>query len=231
MSVIGDLHMKEPLLVVGACVDKTIRGLRSKERVIVELLVVVRLLVGRPFRWFVVTAVEESLTKPSSVGEFCPFEVIARISSVLNLANTPLLPVGAGSREAVREKGSVIVDRDPGQSDGPIGRQLVRIEEDPGLSVKRCRPVQDRLVLQPIVAGEEEAIPTPERDAELLIVPQFLQARLNRLSGGDRRKVTRCHIVLRLDPVLRTSRVDLLQPSVRIGDADAVQDVDPILRR
>ena len=72
LFVIGDFRVKEPFLLVGACVDKTIRRLRGGEGVVVELLVVVRLLVDRPFRRRIVAAVEETITEPGDVGEFCP---------------------------------------------------------------------------------------------------------------------------------------------------------------
>ena len=90
--------------------------------------------------------------------------------------HVPGLPVGAGLGDAVGQVLAVVADRHAGQGDGAVLGPGVRIEQHARLAVERVRDVEDRLVLQAVVADVEVTAARLEGSGILLVVPQFGQA-------------------------------------------------------
>ncbi len=109
MAVVGDVAAEQHFFIVRTLVDKFIFGLRGAEPVIVELLEIIGLAHGRA-GGLVVPAVEESFVVfgPGSAGELYPFKVVREIFAGVDVAHVPLVPVGAGSGNAVGHELAVV---------------------------------------------------------------------------------------------------------------------------
>jgi len=73
----------------------------------------------------VVAAVVETLVvfRPGSSGEFHPLEIVGEIFSRVDVAHVPLVPVGAGDRDAVGEELAIVRYGGAGKRDRAIGAQ------------------------------------------------------------------------------------------------------------
>jgi hypothetical protein len=146
-AVVGDGAGELPLLLVGAFVDEPVLRLRGAEPVVVQLLVVVgplQVLAG--LRLGEAAVVEApAVLRPRGARELDPAQVVLAVAAGLDVADLPLLPVGAGRGQAVGEPFPVVADGGAGQGDGAVGRQRVGVEQQsaarpPATSRSRARP-------------------------------------------------------------------------------------------
>jgi hypothetical protein len=136
------------------------------------------------------------------------------------------LPVRSARREAVSEITTVIRRSLARQRHRTIRREQIRIEKDACGGVPSILHVQDVLILETGVLEIEVAAAFLERRAVSRIIPELSQAVLDCGPLGNACEEAVRELVLRFDPRLGRRRVGILQPPIRIGDADAVLDVD-----
>ena len=231
-------------LLVRTLIDQLVGGLRRAQAVVVELLVEVGLLQRAPLAGLVVAAVEEALVVvgPGGLRELDPVQGVRQVAAGVDVAHPPLLPVRAPRGEAVGEQLAVLADVPAGDGDRAVLRQGIGIEDEHAARRQGVDPVEDALVLQAVVAGEEVAPPVLRRHAVALVVPELGQPLADRLPLGQAGEKRRGHRVLRRHPVARLLRIEVLQPAVGIGNLDAMVVVhlldtgcsgvdDPLLRR
>ncbi len=146
----------------------------------------------------------------------------------VDVADPPLAPVAAGRLQAVSEQPGVLADRRAGQRHRAVRRERVRIEQHARLrlAVERRGPVEDVLVLQPVVLCVEVAAALLVRHAVLLVVPQRGQPVADRAALRDGLEERERHLVLGLDPGARLGRVRILEPAVRVRHLGAVVGID-----
>ena len=228
--VIGDDGPETPLRLVGPLVDYLVLGLGGAHPVVADLLVEVGLLVGLPGLRLLVPAVEEAqvVRGPLSRGELHPLEVVVEVHAGLDVPDPPVLPVGARGGEPVGDKPPVVADGRPREGDGPVLGEGVGVDEGLGLVLQGAHAVEDALVLQPVVPGEEVDPALLVGDAELFVVPELGHPPAYPLPCPDLPEVAECQLVLGVDPCPGLLGVDLLEPPVGVGDLDAVDDVDVV---
>src|SRR5262249_6938191 len=81
--------------------------------------------------------------------------------------------------------------------------------------------VDDALVLEAVVLGEEVAPPLERRQAVLLVVPELGEPPADARAGGDAVEVGEGQPVLGRHPGAGLRRVEVLEPAVGAGDGDA----------
>ena len=153
---------------------------------IVELLEIVCVPQGCALG-FVVTAVVEALIvfAPGCAGELEPLEIVGEIFAGIDVADMPLVPVGAGSGEAVGHQLAIVGDGCAGQRDGAVGGERVRIEQEARLGVQRFGDKKDVLLLESGVVLEEVASAMLAGRGVTLVVPELGQAVVNGLAVGN----------------------------------------------
>jgi len=203
-AVVGDSAVEAPVLVVGAVVDEEVVRLRRAQGVVVELVEVVGLGELLGLGGGVVAAVEEpfAVLGPGDAGELDPLDVVGEVLGGGDVADADLLPVGAGDGEGVGEAVAVVGDVEAGEGDRAVFRKRVGVEKEGGLVGEVGGGVEDGLVLQAVVAGEEVAVGALEGDAVALVVPELGQAGLDLGPLGDGVEVGEGDLVLGLDQAL-----------------------------
>ncbi len=101
-AVIADAAAKHHLFDIRALVDQFVFGLSGAEAVEIELLEIIGIAQGGA-GGLVVTAVVETFAVfgPGCAGEFHPLEIVGEIFAGVDVADVPLVPVGAGSGDAI----------------------------------------------------------------------------------------------------------------------------------
>ena len=231
LAVLGEIATKGPLLLVRTLVDQLILALPVAQPVVVDLVKVVRSPEGLALLWLVEPAVAESLAihRPVCPGEFAPADVVGLIVARRDLAHAPLLPIRSRRRQAVGEEFSILAHRVAGQRDRAVLGELVRVEQD---LLRRARfvltPVEHRLILQAGLARIDDAPAIAPRHADLVVIPDRLEALLDALAAGQFRQVSLRELRLRGDPRPGLSGVDLLEPAIRVSNFLAVEILDQI---
>ena len=149
--------------------------------------------------------------------------MVGQVGAIFHPAHVPVLPVGAGSRDAVGQQPAILADFVIHQRHRAIFRKCIGIEQHVRRATQLLHPVQHSLVLQAIITGKEISLAALHRHAKLLEVPQGGQPFADLLASRDALQVGSRQGVLRLDPLARLLAVDILQPAVGIGDGHAVQ--------
>ena len=225
-SVLRDACAEAPGRVLGPREDERVLPLRRAEAVVADLVVEVerlellaRLRLGE-------AAVEEALLvlRPRCAGELRPADLVGQDRARRDIHHAPAGPVGSGL--ALREGKQVarIGERHASERDGAVLRPSVRVEQDARLAVERILDVDDRLVLEAVVLGEDIARALLRRRGVARIVEQLLEPRADRAALGDRREERVGDLVLRRDPRgdLGVDADIVLEPAVRVGDLRAV---------
>ena len=119
-----------------------------------------------------------------------------------------------------------VVDGHRRQRRGSLLAQLVRVEQDAALGVRRVGGPQDVLVLEAGVAQLEPAVAATPRSAGPRVVPQLGETGPDRGSPRMAVEDARGQRVLGVDPRPRLGRIAVLERPVRIGDERAVVVVD-----
>ncbi len=229
-AVLGRDPGEVPVLVIGPLVDQRVLRLRRAQPVEVQLVVVVGILVLVRRRRLVVAAVVEAaaVAAPGGARELRPAQQVGQVPAARHVPDVPVLPVGARRRDAVGEVSAVVAERDAGERDGAVLGEGVGVEQDaPGLG-QVARDPEHGLVLQARVAEVPVELAHPLGDGPALVVPYLRQPGGDRIPPRHGREVRFGQGVLGLDPGLRLGRVDLLEPTVRVGDGGAVVAVDLI---
>lgn len=104
------------------------------------------------------------------------------------------------------------------QSDRPVRRELVGIQEHFALGVQRLLIVNDVLVLQASVVRVEVARSMLCRASEFLVFPEICQALVDVLPGGTFFKKRLGDGVVRIDKLLCLIRIGILQPAIRVSN-------------
>src|SRR5450759_2227197 len=158
--------------------DEDIRRLRRAEPMKEDLLVLhdgIQLAAGN--RRVVVRVVEALPVRGEGGGrELDPLQDVARVSPRLDVEDVTFLPGRASRGDGVRELLAVARDRHPGEGHGAVLRKDVRVEEHAGCGAFAVRDVEDRLILEAVVAGVKEAPPFPYRRRETFVVPELREA-------------------------------------------------------
>src|SRR5947209_2392041 len=158
MAVIGRAPRKAPVLVVRPLVNQTILGLWGTETMEIKFLKIVHAL--ELVSWFrlVVAAVKEpfAVFGPGGAGKFHPFEGVAHILGSEDVPHLPFLPVGTSRSNSIGHQLAIVRHRVTAQGCSPIAGEFVGIKQDPWRSLKRNGRVQNALVLQAVVLGEEK---------------------------------------------------------------------------
>ena len=229
-AVVGDAAVELPFLLVGTLVDEVVFLLGCPERVEVELVIIVgplQVLAG--LRLGEAAVVEAaSVPGPRSARELDPAQQVVAIAARGDVADPPLLPVGARRGQAVGEERTVVAHRTPRQGDGPIGGERVGVEQDSRLGIGCGGRVEDALVLKPAVPCVEVAPTLLKGDAELLVVPELGKTLLDRTASRDRFEKSGRDPVLGFDPVAGRRRVRVLERPVRVGDPGTMVVVDGV---
>ena len=226
-AVLGRSGVEAPFLLVGPMVDQLVLGLRRAEAVVEDFLVVVPGLVFLAGFRRVVAGVVEALVvlRPGGAGELRPLEEVRVVISGGDVAHPPLVPVGPGAGNGVGHQGAVVREGEVGEGHGAVGRERVGVQQDAGFRIEGGERVEDRLVLQAVIAGVEVAAAGLERGVEALDVPELGEAGLDPRAFRDGVEVCAGARVLGLDPGRGFLGVIVLQPPVGVGDLDAVERV------
>jgi hypothetical protein len=149
--------------------------------------------------------------------------VIAGVLAGGHVADQDLVPVAAAAGDRVAEQLAVVARGEIRQSHGAVGRQRVRVEQQPALAVQRVGHLEHRLVLQAGVVGEEPFPAELLRRAGALEVPQTGEAvaDLRPLRDGLQERLR--DLVLGRHPRLGVGGIVVLQPAVGIGNRGAVE--------
>src|SRR3990170_7424543 len=128
----------------------------------------------------------------------------------------PFLPVGAGYGETVGKQPAVearVHGHDGGRS---IGRQCVRIEQNPRRSAGAVERINDTLVLKAVILEKESTAAFLERNAAFLVVRDFRQAASNCFALRNGFQEPKRSFVLGLNPGLGFSRIEIFKPAVAV---------------
>lgn len=163
---------------------------------------------------------------PGGARELDPLNDLIRVGGGGDLADPPFLPVGSTRGGAVGQPAAIGRDTGAGKGDGAIVGQRVRIQQHHRLGIERGQGVEHGLILQPVVAGDEVAIPFVAGQAKALVVPQFGHARVDLRALRYLLQIILSQGVLGFDPLPGVGGVQFLQPTVGISDLGAVIVVD-----
>jgi hypothetical protein len=229
-SVFGHRGLEAPFLLVRAVVHQAIAVLGIPQAMVIQLLEIVD--AGQLLALFglVISAVEEALVirRPSHSGELDPSQMVLQIPTGSDLFDLPFPPVRTAVGKPVGEEFSVVTDLPTGQGDGPLLGKLIRIQQLARFAVQTVSDVQHALILQAVVAGEEVAAPSLNRDTITLVIPQLRQPSLQRFPLRQLFEQSEGHLVLCGDPGPRLLAVRILQPAIRIWNFGSVVDIDVI---
>ena len=151
-----------------------------------------------------------------------PDQVRLALRAVVDVLHAQLLPIGPGPAEAVGHQLAVLGYVQAGQGDRPVGRKGVGVEQRARLGVLARLNVQHRLVLEAGVLGKEVSPRLLGRQPVLGVVPEFGDPLLEPVALWEAVEVGESQLVLALDPLVGLGRVGVLEPSIRVGDFDAM---------
>ena len=228
--VVGDGATEAPFLLVGPMIHQFVFGLRGAEPMVIELLEKQGAFEFVLLLRFVETAVEESfpILRPGSAGEPRPLHEVGKILSGANVAHAPLEPVRAGGGQRVRHQIAIIRNRIVRQGHRPVGRELIRIEQNRRLRVERSHGEKHALILQTVVLREKVATALFEGHPVPFVIPELCQSRPDSGQFGNVLQISDRDFVLRVHPRLGLRRIVILQPAIRVGDFHAVVIIDDV---
>ena len=233
-AVLGDAAADAPLGLVRPVVRQHVVGLRAAEAVVVQLLVHIQRLELAVRGRLREPAVEEAFAvgRPTGRAELDPPQLVRQRLAGGDVEHLPHVPVGSRLGRAVGGVLAVVGRHEPGQGDGAVFGPLVRVEQHPGRTVEGVLGVQDALVLQPVVLGEEVPAADLVGRREPLVVPQLGHPPLDGLPLGQAVQVAEGDLVLGRHPVGHRRLLPHVpfEPAVRVGDGGAVVGVGLVHR-
>ena len=137
-----------------------------------------------------------------------------------------LPPVGARFGKPVGEQRAVFSERRHSDARRAVVGEFVRVEEHfPAGRVlaRRLDPVEDVLVLEPVVGPHEPLLAEAEGGALPRVVLEFEKAGPDRLPSGKRAEVFEGDLVLGVHPFEDLGRLVVLEPAVGVLHADSVK--------
>ena len=221
-AVEAQARAPDHLLAVGGLEDERVLVLSLAHPVEVDLREIVLLARGHRARLREARVVEAAvLGGPGDARELGPLDLVRQVLARGHVADVDLLAVGAAAGEAVAQERAVPGGRGGDQGHRPVGAQGVSVEQDALGARQALAHAEHGLVLQPGVAREEVAVALLLGHGHARIVDERGQARLDGLPRG-RVEVGARERVLGLHPSHRLGIVGRLEPTVGIGDLDAV---------
>jgi hypothetical protein len=163
-----------------------------------------------------------AVLRPGQVRELHPLEAVVEHVTGLDVDDAHRTPVRAAVLDEVGDLRAVGARHGAGQGHGAVPGPAVRVEQRARRAVRALLHEVDRLVLEAVVAREEDAPAALHRQREALEVEQLREAPGDRLAPRQGLEVVEGDAVLGLDPggdgVVLAHVV--LEPAVRVGDRD-----------
>ena len=120
-----------------------------------------------------------------------------------------------------------------GQCGGAVARPAVRVDQHARRAVQPLTHIEDRLVLEAVIAGVEIEIAGPLRYAEPLVIVELRHPRPDRVAAGQGGEEGAGGGVLRVHPGadVRILADVILQPAIGVGDPLAELRLDDVAAR
>ena len=227
-AVVGDLGSHHAVRELGVGVDQGVIVLGGPERVVPDGEVQVDAALCRVRIGLGIAAVEEApvVVGPGSARELDPAEVVGELLAARDLHHVELPPVGARFAQPVGEQRAVLRECRHAHAGRAVLGQLVRVEQHlPAGRVlaRRVDPVEDVLVLEPVVRPHEPLLAEAEGGALPRVVLEFEEAGPDRLALRKRAEVVEGDLVLGVHPLEDLGGLVVLEPAVGVFDGDAVE--------
>ena len=208
-------------LVVGR-IDQFIRALIGAERMEIDPVVLVERLEGLPLPRCRKAAVVEpaAVLRPVEPGELHPLDRVVQHLTRGDVQHLDRPPVATAILDQVGELSTILGNRIARQRGRIVFRPLIRIDQDPRLSVETVADVENALVLQAVVARIEIPAALFGGQAEAFVIGQLRNPRLERVASRQLGQEGIRHRILAGDPrghFLIGADV-VFKPAVRIGD-------------
>jgi len=225
-AVLGNKWIKTQFFVIGAFVDEPVLRLGCAELVPVNTIVV-GLVFGRDGVWVGEAIVEKAgaVVLPGDTREPAPFKSLGGILLGINVADFDFLLVASASGKGISKQIAVFADGGGGYGDSAVGTEEVGVDDDTRFAFERFLRVEDRLVLQAVIFPEEVAVAFLVWSGIPGVIQQMGQAGLDFLSGGNTGEEVGGQLVLLRYPRQRFGCVGIFEPTVGVGNFDAVINV------